>query len=323
MKARGEEPTYPALLAANPLALKNVETGEMASKFTVYTILRKECYDDPDSPHDAWTHHARHSAIALRADIIDHRLRWGQWMVKLRHQPAWFFKHLVWTDFCSSILPRSEKRHEEMKLARKGKKGWGSKATKKTSRNLKGNPSALKQKSHDSIKIWWALILARGRLHVEVLGEGFPGERAEGAAILVAKVRRAINLRFPGSDQPDTIFVDRGPGFWNVMGGNVTPQFKRALQENGLKTLYGDHGWRQPGKLADVLLHETAVSWIRKREEKCRLSSPWTETPPEFSARMKSIVQRINDELDVDGLCRQLPSRLQGVLDQGGDRLKY
>ena len=43
MNARGEEPTYPALLAAIPLALKNVEAGEMASKFTVYTILRKEC----------------------------------------------------------------------------------------------------------------------------------------------------------------------------------------------------------------------------------------------------------------------------------------
>ena len=143
MKARGEESTYPALLAANPLALKNTDTGEMASKFTVYDILRKECYDDPDSPHDAWTHQARHSATALRADIIDHRMRWGQWMVELRRQPSWFFKHLVWTDFCSSILPRSGKRHEEMKLAGQGKKGWDSKTTKKASRNLKGNPSAL------------------------------------------------------------------------------------------------------------------------------------------------------------------------------------
>ena len=289
MKARGEEPTYASVLAANPLALKNPQTGELASKSTVYDILKTMCYDDSDSPHDTWTHLTRHSATALRADIIDHRLRWQQWMTELNHQPAWYFKHLVWTDFCSSILPRSEKRHQEMKLARKGKKGWGSQATKKDSKNLKGNTSSLKQKSHDSIKIWWAPILARGKLHVEVFGEGFPGEKEEGAAVLVSKLRSAINIRFPGDDQPDIVFVDRGPGFWNVMGGNITKGFKRALQENGLRTLYGDDGWRQPGKLADVLLHETAVSWIRSREQKCRVSCPWTENVADFTARLKGV----------------------------------
>ena len=87
--------------------------------------------------------------------------------------------------------------------------------------------------------------------------------------------------------------------------------------------MYGDHGWRQPGKFADVLLHETAVSWIRKRAEKSRVRVPWAETVSEFTVRMKGIARDINATHDVDGLCRQLPSILQGAVDRGGDRLKY
>ena len=71
-----------------------------------------------------------------------------------------------------------------MILARKGKKGWGSSKTKRQSKNLRGNTAKTKQKSWDSIKVWWAPILTRGKLHIEMLGEGFPGETSEGAAIV-------------------------------------------------------------------------------------------------------------------------------------------
>ena len=158
---------------------------------------------------------------------------------------------------------------------------------------------------------------------MEILGEGFAGEKPEGAAVLVAKVRSAVNVRFPGDDQPDTIMVDRGVGFWSPNGGMITREFKTAVQESGFKTFYGDEGWRQPGKLADVLLHETAVAWIRKKEETCRTTTPWTETVVEFSTRLKQIVQEINTTHDVDGLCRQFPRRLQELEDREGDRLKY
>ena len=162
-------------------------------------------------------------------------------------------------------MARTEKRHQEMVLARKGSKGWGSQGTKKDSAKLKGNKASLKQKSHDSIKIWWAPVLARGKLHVIILGDGFVGEATEGVAELVAQVRAAINIRFPGDDQPDILFVDRGVGFWNPNGGMITREFKAAVEESGFQTFYGDDGWKQPGKLADVLLHETAVAWIRKK----------------------------------------------------------
>ena len=244
-------------------------------------------------------------------------------MQGLNHQGAWYFRRLVWSDLCSSILARTEKRHVEMTLARKGKKGWQSKGTKKASRNCKGNQASLKQKSHDSIRVWWAPVLSRGKLHVEVLGEGFPGEKPAGASILVSKIRAAVNIRYPGGDQPDIVMVDRGPGFWNPNGGMITSAFKAALTEHGFETFYGDDGWKQPAKMADVLLHETAVSWIRYREIQSRIRQPWLETVPQFTTRLRGIVQDINDTLDVDGLCRQLPKRIEQLVACEGDRLKY
>ena len=93
-------------------------------------------------------------------------------------------------------------KHEEQILARKARKGWGSKNAKLKSRNLKGNVSSVKQTSYDSIRVWGAPMLMRGKLHIELLGEGFPGEKAAGAAILVSKVRSAVNLRFQSASKP-------------------------------------------------------------------------------------------------------------------------
>ena len=77
----------------------------------------------------------------------------------------------------------------------------------------------------------------------------------------------------------------------------------------------------QPGNSQEVLLHETAVSWIRYRESKNRTRKPWDESVLQFGTRMKALVQDINDNLDVDGLCKELPDRLQQVIDAEGDRI--
>ena len=54
MKARGEEPTYAALVATNPVALLNPDTGFPVGKKRVYDIMNKRCYDDPEIPEDTW-----------------------------------------------------------------------------------------------------------------------------------------------------------------------------------------------------------------------------------------------------------------------------
>jgi len=136
-------------------------------------------------------------------------------------------------------------------------------------------------------------------------------------------VRAALNIRFWGDDKPSIVFVDRGPGFYNPNGGDITRKFKAALDEHSLKAYYGDSAAEQPGNMQDVLLHETAVSWIRYRETRCRPQIPWQETPAELGARLRCVCQEINDKLDVEGLCKGWPKRVQEVVDAEGDRIKH
>ena len=47
----------------------------------------------------------------------------------------------------------------------------------------------------------------------------------------------------------------------------------------------------------------------------------WEETPAAFGARLRQCCAEINAELNVDGLCRDLPRRIQQLVDLEGDRL--
>ncbi len=189
------------------------------------------------------------------------------------------------------------------------------------STSLRGKREALKQKSYDGVRVYWAPVLARGKFHIEILGEEFPGETPAGAAILVAKVRSALNVRFQGGTAPSIVFTDRGQGFFHIKTGGITNKYKGALQEHGLRAYYGNDASVQPGNLQEVMLHESAVAWIRKRETVTQCRQPWTETAAGFSARLRSICQYINANYDVEGLCKDLPNRLQKVRDKGGDRI--
>ena len=59
--------------------------------------------------------------------------------------------------------------------------------------------------------------------------------------------------------------MDRGKGFYNPSTGKITPEYSAALREYGFKAFWGDDASVQPGHLQEVLLHETAVSWLRHR----------------------------------------------------------
>ena len=95
------------------------------------------------------------------------------------------------------------------------------------------------------------------------------------------------------------------------------------MESNELRAYDGDDARVQPGNLQEVLLHETAVAWIRRREETTRPREPWKETLEEFGARLRGVCQDINDSCDVEGLCRALPKRLQELVDKDGDRIKH
>ena len=161
-----------------------------------------------------------------------------------------------------------------------------------------------------------------GKLHVEVFDADFPGETEEGARQLVEKVRTAVNKRFQdGRAQPRILWTDRGKGFYVPSTGRITPSYKEALSRCRFKAMFGDDASAQPGKLQEVMLHETSVSWLRLRLARSVPARPWLETRTEYEARLKSCCDNINEHLNVEGLCRALISRIDALVNAEGGRL--
>ena len=53
------------------------------------------------------------------------------------------------------------------------------------------------------------------------------------------------------------------------------------------------------------------------------MSKPWEETPEQFATRLKSVVEDINQTLNVEGLCRAFKQRVQKLVDREGDRITH
>jgi hypothetical protein len=322
MKKGGVEPTYSKLVASCPKAALNSKTNRPFSKDTVYNIMQDDCYDD--DPCLPWVNKARFSKKALTTEMMGRRLQFAEFILAMHHNSVWFFNNLVWTDLCNSIIPLSEKKANEMALARKAKKGWMSPGCEMSSENSAGNKESLKQRSWDTMRIWWFPMLSRGKLHVDIFDDNFPGETPEGVAELVAKVRSALNVRFQAApSQPRNLFTDRGRGFYFPNSGVITPKYKQALADNDLQAFMGENAIQQPGSMQDFLLHETAVSWLRHRLAQSTPKKCWTETRPEYGRRLKRCCEEVNTDLDVEGLSNGLPKRLKKLHDKGGDRLRY
>ena len=75
-----------------------------------------------------------------------------------------------------------------------------------------------------------------------------------------------------GAKLPRTLFFDRGPGFYHRSWGTITGDYESACRSVGFTPWAGSNSKEgpraQPPDIGDVLLHETAVSWLRREEEK-------------------------------------------------------
>ena len=49
--------------------------------------------------------------------------------------------------------------------------------------------------------------------------------------------------------------------------------------------------------------------------------APWKETVPELAKRLREIAHDVNVNLDVEGLCRAFPKRLQLLVHAEGNRI--
>ena len=321
MKKKGAEPTYAKVVAACPTASINPSTGQPFGKKRVYQVLRERCFDE--TPEKPWDHKARYSKAALTDGQVAKRFKFAQEVQEKGHSDSWYYNSVVWTDLCNSVLPTSEQKATEQALARKGAKGWCSKGSELASNNLRGRKEVLKQSSWNTQKVWWAPILTRGKLHVVTFDDTFPGEEPAAATVLVPQLLVAVNKRFPNAGRkPSWVFVDRGKGFYNPGNGRITPEFQKALKDSGFKAFWGDNASAQPGHMQEVMLHETAVSWLRRRLTESLPARCWEETPAAFAARLRAACAHVNANYNVEGLCREFPSRIQQLIDHKGGRLK-
>ena len=118
------------------------------------------------------------------------------------------------------------------------------------------------------------------------------------------------------------MFVDRGKGFYAPASGQITAKYSAALSDNDLVPMMGQNARLQPGNLSEVLLHETAVSWLRIRLAESVPAKAWAETREQYTSRLRACCQAVNSSYNVDGLCRAFPARIAKLRDAEGGRLK-
>lgn len=137
LKNKDLEPTYALVVAQCPRAALNPATGELVGKKRVYDAMREGCYDK--DPSDCWQNRPRLQKKALPETVQQKRLVWGHSLQQADAGIAgWCCRHIVWTDLCNSILPRTEAKAKEQALARKGRRGWMSQKSQGYSPNLRG-----------------------------------------------------------------------------------------------------------------------------------------------------------------------------------------
>ena len=125
------------------------------------------------------------------------------------------------------------------------------------------------------------------------------------------------------ASKPAVLFTDRGRGFYQTNSGTITPDWKQGVDENGFRTFMCDNAVRQPGSLQDIVLHETAASWLRRRLERSTPKKCWEETREAYGSRLKRCCEEVNKECDVEGLCNGFPKRIKLLEENGGDRLPH
>ena len=324
MKARGVEPSVVSVVAHCPKATLNPETDRPFSAKVLLEVFKSRCYDEhPDKP---WAHIAPNQKTALSPELQLARHQWAEDMLSKGHQARWYLNHCIWLDPCSSIIPGSQKTAFDHQQARFGKrKRWMSEGSKGKSRNLKPSPYAGKQSQWGDKRVWWFIVMAKGRVHMEIMPDGWR-QNGEGQAYMISLLPGIIHTLCGGTCKPPAVlFTDRGPGFFHPSTGTITPEYAAALDHHGCTAWAGDHSKWQPPAIADILLHETAVSWVRQylRTHPFKL----TTTPSAGSIRLarllKEAAMHINEYYKVEQLCLDLPKRLKELVANEGDRLRH
>ena len=152
------------------------------------------------------------------------------------------------------------------------------------------------------------------------------GSIGEGQAYMVSLLPGILRSMFGATCKiPDVIFTDRGPGFFHPSTGTICPEYAAALHAHGFTAWAGDHSKWQPPDIADILLHETAVAWVRSylRAHPFKLATTPTSNLYRLTSLLRAAAAHINENYEVEQLCMDLPKRLRELVAARGERLTY
>ena len=327
-KKRGERPCYDLAKSYCPKAIVNPNTNKPFSRQKINDLLTSERYDkDPNEP---WEFRFGCKRRALSAEDMQSRVEWARRLLREDRTAAWFLANIIWVDICSKVIPGNAKKAlDQQHAADMRKLQLISPGAAHKSANLGGTVTSDKQAGFGDTRVFFTFVMTRGKIGVDVFTDvaGYPGGTPDGARMLVDRLPALLDTMLGReSRKPRTIFTDRGPGFFHRRWGTITGAYKSALKEHGFSAWAGPNSLQgaraQPGDIPDVLLHETAISWLRRREEKTRPLAPWHETPAQLRQRLQRLAKVINRDLGVRELCMEFPQRLSDLVKKtGGDRL--
>jgi hypothetical protein len=170
MKERGLVPSVSAIIAQCPKATLNPETEEPFTAKVILEVFRSSCYDkDPEHP---WSYQNPKHKTALTPELEALRAKWGFVMLDFNHHAGWYHRHVLWMDPCYTIVPGRPKTIFDQQQFNFGKsKRWMSSDSKDLSLNQRTSPYTNKTTQWGDEKVWWFMILAKGKVRIHVVGK--------------------------------------------------------------------------------------------------------------------------------------------------------
>ena len=324
LKKQKVEPSAALIKEICPVATLNPNTGEAFTDKYILEVFKKRCFDEgSDVP---WSQEHPLQKTALPDFLVKWRAKWASDMLlKDPHPPGWYLRHCVWVDPCHNILSTNRRQIFDIERANHGKRPrWMSKDKKLYARNMRASPYGGKQKQFGDRKVWWFVVLSRGRVHIEVMGDGWE-QNSQGMSQFVDRVPSVLRIMCgAGETMPHVIASDRGPGFYQSSTGHICKDYAEALKKHHLRPFATEDASHQPPDIPDVLPHETAVAWIRAYLKKHPFSRSGSLDAQEAALRrlLAECTEHINTNHEVKRLCQCFPTRLQKLVDSGGHRLK-
>ena len=321
IKKAGDEPSTQAVIAKCPVSTYNPVTRLPFSDASILDVFKTECYDI--TPENPWCFQRCLQKTWLPPPIRELRLQWAQTELRNLQPPVWYFNNIIWFDPNHTVIPAGAKKAADQSQLYKGTRRYISNDAKMYSRNLRAPAYAKSQCGWGDRRIRWILLLTRGLIHVEVMPEGWT-EDSKGMAMFVERLPgildRALGKTVP---KPKVLFTDRGSAMFTPKTAIVQDAYGAAVEAAGFRLYTGRDASAQPADVADVLLHETAISSFRKLLNKERpKGQPWKESYVQFRARVRRVVGMCNSKYDFQRLCCEYPARLKVLKEKEGDRLR-